>query len=185
MKPMILILSGVLIAGLAKWAWGQFWSFRAQSPYDYQGQLPQIDIRRHLLGPMVAEGVIFDFTGRVQSRFTGEMEGIWSGDTGQLKEIFTFSSGMVQNREWSLTLGADGQITGTAADIVGMANGRQIGSAVMLEYRLKLPETAGGYVIDVTDWMYLTEQGSIMNRAEFRKFGLKVGEMLATFRPVK
>jgi hypothetical protein len=31
--------------------------------------------------------------------------------------------------------------------------------------------------------MYLTSNGSIMNRSQFRKFGIKVAELVATMRP--
>ena len=49
-------------------------------------------------------------------------------------------------------------------------------------YRIRLEPEAGGHVLDVTDWMYLMENGAIMNRSEFRKFGVKVGELVATMR---
>ncbi len=52
-----------------------------------------------------------------------------------------------------------------------------------LDYRIRLPEQAGGHVLDVTDWMYLMENGAIMNRSQFRKFGIKVAELVATMRP--
>ena len=38
-------------------------------------------------------------------------------------------------------------------------------------------------MLDVTDWMYLMENGTIMNRSEMRKFGIKVAELIATIRP--
>jgi hypothetical protein len=31
--------------------------------------------------------------------------------------------------------------------------------------------------------MYLMENGAIMNRSQFRKFGIKVAELVATMRP--
>jgi hypothetical protein len=31
--------------------------------------------------------------------------------------------------------------------------------------------------------MYLMSNGSIMNRSQFRKFGIKVAELVATMRP--
>jgi len=37
----------------------------------------------------------------------------------------------------------------------------------------------------VTDWMYLTENGTVMNRSQFRKFGIKVAELVATMRRVE
>jgi len=57
-----------------------------------------------------------------------------------------------------------------------------MGSAVKLEYKLKLSQELGGHEINVIDWMHLMENGTIINRSEFRKFGVKVGELVATFR---
>jgi hypothetical protein len=36
--------------------------------------------------------------------------------------------------------------------------------------------------LDVTDWMYLMKNGTIMNRSQFRKFGITVAELVATIR---
>ena len=38
-------------------------------------------------------------------------------------------------------------------------------------------------MLTTTDWMYLGPNGAIVNRSQFRKFGLKVGELVATMRP--
>ena len=54
---------------------------------------------------------------------------------------------------------------------------------MLLKYRIRLAKDAGGHVLDVTDWMYLTDNGVIMNRSEMRKYGLKVAELVATIRP--
>ena len=53
----------------------------------------------------------------------------------------------------------------------------------MLRYKIVLPEDAGGHVLTVTDWMYLAENGAIINKSELRKFGFKVAELIATMRP--
>jgi hypothetical protein len=37
-------------------------------------------------------------------------------------------------------------------------------------------------VLDATDWMYLVDNGTIMNRSQFRKFGFTVAELVATMR---
>jgi len=52
-----------------------------------------------------------------------------------------------------------------------------------MNYRIRLEPQAGGHVLSVTDWMYLLDNGTLMNRSEFRKFGLKVAELVATLRP--
>ena len=59
----------------------------------------------------------------------------------------------------------------------------QKGPSVQLNYRIKLPESSGGHELDTVDWMYLVENGTIMNRSQFRKYGFKVAELVATMRP--
>lgn len=159
-------------------------SFQAQSPADYSGLGPQFDLRAHLSGPIQCEGVIFGPMGRVASRFVAEMEGTWDGNTGTLNEVFRYDSGSVQHRAWTLSLASTGDITATAADVVGAGTGRVEGPGVMLRYRIRLTPEAGGHILNVTDWMYLMENGTIINRSQFRKFGFKVAELVATMRPV-
>jgi hypothetical protein len=160
-------------------------SFAAQAPSDYAGKGPDFDLRRHLSGPLTCEGVIFGPTGRVTSRFVADMTGTWDGATGTLAEVFRYDSGTVQHRAWTLALAPDGKIAATAADVVGTGEGRVEGSGVLLSYRIRLTPEAGGHVLDVTDWMYLLENGAIMNRSQFRKFGIKVAELVATIRPAE
>ncbi|MDM7932583.1 DUF3833 domain-containing protein [Tabrizicola sp.] len=159
-------------------------SFQAQTPADYAGLGPQFDLRQHLSGPIQCEGMIYGPTGRVASRFVADMEGTWNGNIGTLSEVFRYDSGTVQHRAWTLALGNSGDITATAADVVGLGSGRVEGPGVMLRYRIRLTPEAGGHVLDVTDWMYLMDNGTIMNRSQFRKFGIKVAELVATMRRV-
>lgn len=158
-------------------------SFTAQKPQDYEGEVQQFDLRKHLNGSIECEGVIFGPFGRVSSRFVAEMDVTWDGNVGTMKERFHYDSGSVQNREWRLTVGNDGLIKAEASDVIGLGLGQQCGSAVQLKYRIKLAEEAGGHVLDTTDWMYLVDNGTIMNRSQFRKFGVKVAELVATMRP--
>jgi|GEM_PF-56246 len=160
-------------------------SFAGQRPEDYDGTGPAIDIRQHLAGPIVCEGVIYGPTGRVSSRFVADMHGSFDGDTGRLAEHFRYAGGNEQQREWRLTLTEGGSIRAEADDIVGTGTGWQRGSAVNLRYRIRLPENAGGWALDVTDWMYLLDNGTIFNRSQFRKFGIQVAELVATLRPAE
>ena len=54
-----------------------------------------------------------------------------------------------------------------------------------MRYKLRLAEDAGGHVLDVVDWLYLMENGTIVNRSQMRKFGIKVAELVASIRPVE
>ncbi len=175
-----LIGAGAVLAAL--WLINRRMGFRAQTPEDYIAG-PEFDIRNVLNGPLLCDGIIYGPTGRVSSRFVARFDAKWTGDTGVMREHFTYDSGSTQEREWRLSVGENGQISADADDLVGSGKGQQRGSGVQLTYTIRLPESAGGHALNVTDWMYLLENGTIMNRSQFRKFGIKVGELVATMRP--
>lgn len=171
----------LIVAGMAaKTLW---FSFRAQKPGDYADTGAAFSLRDNLSGRIACEGLIYGPTGRMTNSFTASMEGAWDGDTGTLSEDFTYSNGRKQQRKWYLRLGKGNRFTATADDIIGEAQGVISGSTVRMTYKIVLPRQAGGHVLSVTDWMYLTRDGVIMNRSEMRKFGLKVAELVATMRP--
>jgi glutamine cyclotransferase len=184
---MVMLLSyvaaGILITLGLIWAKGRYMSFAAQSPDDYAfGE--EFDIRKVLNGPLACEGIIYGPTGRVTSRFVARFDASWDGNTGVIKEVFNYDSGNVQHREWHLTLEDGGAIKADANDLVGTGRGQQSGNAVLLSYKIKLSDEAGGHVLDAQDWMYLMSNGTVMNRNQFRKFGFKVAELVATMRPM-
>lgn len=158
----------------------RFASFDAQTTNDYAALEPRIDLREHLNGPIRCEGVIYGPMGRVSSRFSANFNAKWDGNKGVMKEHFVYDTGSTQDREWRLELGNDGSIKADADDIVGEGTGQQAGSSIKLNYNLQLPKESGGHVLNVVDWMYLTPSGTIVNRSQFRKYGIKVGELIAT-----
>lgn len=183
MEILSYILLGAVTMAVLGYLKTRYFDFAGQLPEDYAAAPGEaFDLRTHLNGPITCEGVIYGPTGRVTSRFTGEFEAVWNGNRGVMKERFSYSDGTTQDREWQLTLGNDGRIRATAPDVVGEGTGRQSGPTVQLRYRIRLPESAGGHVLDTTDWMYLAPNGTIVNRSQFRKFGIKVAELVATMR---
>lgn len=183
MEILIVFVAGALLSLLLVWLRGRYLGFSAQTPADYAGLGPEFDLRRHLSGPILCEGVIYGPTGRVASRFVADMEARWDGNVGVMTEDFRYDSGATQRREWTLTLGNDGSIKATAPDVIGEGQGMAAGPGVQLKYRIRLPADSGGHVLDTTDWMYLVDNGTIINRSQFRKFGVKVAELVATMRP--
>ncbi len=180
MKILVVLPWLVILAMLAKTL---LFSFRSQSPEDYADTAPKVSLKSHLSGPIISEGVIFGPTGKVTNSFVAKMVGEWEGDTGTLSEEFTYSNGTRQSRKWFLKLGDDNKFTATADDIVGEAQGVVSGSTIKMNYQIVLPKASGGHTLSVTDWLYLTGNGVIMNRSELRKFGVKVAELVATMRP--
>lgn len=185
MNAIFAFLLGASLAAAFVWARTRFLGFRGQTPEDYAGTEQAFDLRRHLNGPMLCEGVIFGPTGRVSSRFVADFHATWDGDKGRMTERFRYCTGDIQEREWRLTILDNGRVRAEADDLVGNGEGRQSGSGVQLSYRIRLPEASGGHVLDAVDWMYLIENGTIVNRSQFRKYGIKVAELVATIRPAE
>lgn len=182
MTSTILILLGAAIVVALILVKARFASFMAQVPDDYSDG-PMLNMREVFNGPIECEGVIYGPTGRVTSRFEADFIASWDGNIGTVREEFRYDSGNVQHREWKFTLGNDGSMKAEAPDLVGVGTGQQHGSAVQLNYNIKLTDEAGGHVLAVNDWMYMTPNGNVMNRSQFRKFGIKVAELVATMRP--
>ena len=184
MTPTLTLFLGFILALALMAARSRFAGFLSQRPEHFRGKGPVLDLRRHLSGPILCEGVIYGPLGRVTSRFVADMHATWDGSTGTMTEDFRYDSGSVQHRVWTLRVGNDGVVHATAPDVEGEGTGRLEGPVLRLDYRIRLSEDAGGHVLNVTDWMYLMENGTIMNRSQFRKFGIKVAELVATMRPV-
>lgn len=182
MKILTILLFVILLAIVVR---QNFFSFKAQSPDDYADTSPPFVLQEHLSGQILSEGLIYGPMGRVTNSFVAEMRGEWDGNKGTLSEVFTYSNGQQQERKWFIVVGPDNTFTATADDIVGEAQGVISGSTAMLKYQIILPEHAGGHTLSVTDWLYLTQSGVVLNRSEFRKFGVKVAELVATMRPAE
>ena len=100
-----------------------------------------------------------------------------------MSEDFTYNDGSTQSREWTIVMGENGHFTTTAPDVPGQGRGVEAGSTAQIKYPIRLPDDVGGHVLKSVDWMYLTPTGTIMNRSQFRKFGFKVAELVATIHP--
>lgn len=172
-------------AGVVTLVWGlrRFTAdFPAQRPADYADDYKVLDMKTDLNGEMVCEGVIFGPMGRVTSSFVADFNVTWDGDTARVEEHFVYDDSSTQDREWTLKLGTNGTFTATAPDVPGVGKGRYSGSTIQIRYPIKLPQDVGGHTLQTVDWIYLTGQGTLINRSQFRKFGIKVAELVATIR---
>ena len=184
MSSVLALFIGSLLTLTLLFGLSRLIGFRTQKPGDFATNGPDFDMKTHLSGKILCEGVIYGPLGRVSSRFVADMVGTWDGNTGTLAETFRYDSGVVQERCWTLHVDDAGIIRADAPDLVGTGTGTQKGPAVQMLYKIKLDPSAGGHELNVIDWMYLMENGTIMNRSQFRKFGIPVAELIATMRKV-
>lgn len=180
----MMILLGMVLGLVIIWGLSQLMGFAGQKPENYAALTPAFDMRKHLDGDMLCEGMIYGPFGRVVSRFHARFTITWQGEIGRMVEDFKYDSGREQHREWALRVREDGSVEARADDVTGVGTGQVSGPCLSLKYRISLPKDAGGHWFDVTDWMYLVENGVIMNRSQFRRFGIKLAELVATIRPM-
>ena len=182
MTPLLWVLLGIGGALALVWLVSRGLGFGSQRPDHYAQSEPYFAVKDVLSGELLCDGVIYGPLGRVVSRFAADFDVRWDGNRGRMIEHFRYDSGNTQDREWWLELGDDGALKADASDLVDTGHGRQSGATLLMRYRIRLPDAAGGHVLNVTDWMYLTPDGVIVNRSQFRKFGIKVAELIATIR---
>lgn len=148
---------------------------------DYAQESPALELDRYFNGRVRAHGLFQKRGGEVVRRFTVVMDCRWEGNQGVLDETFTYSDGTTQRRIWRLTRHEGGRYTGTAGDVVGQAQGQTSGNAFRWNYTLRLPINGKEYDVQLDDWMFLMEDGVLLNRATMSKFGVTLGELLVAF----
>jgi hypothetical protein len=148
---------------------------------DYAAEKPTLDMRQYFSGTLDAYGLFTDRSGKVVKRFTVVMTCKWVGDTGTLDEDFSYSDGTKSRRVWTLVRTPDGKYTGTAADVIGTAQGEEKGNAFRWGYTLDLPVDGRNIEVQFDDWMYLMNDKVMLNKAVMSKFGVKLGEVTLSF----
>lgn len=167
MKKLILLMGVVMFLGSCG---GNKLSF-------YEGSKPEVDIKEYFNGSIKAWGIVQDWKGNVTRKFDIEMVGKWNGDEGVLEEEFKYYDGETQQRTWKIKKVAEDKYIGTAGDIIGEAKGKQKGNAVNWHYVMDLPVDETTYRIKFDDWMWLMNDGVLINRSYLKKFGITVAEL--------
>ncbi len=138
---------------------------------------PAFDIKSYFNGPIKAWGIIQDRNGNIISRFDIDLKGHWKKNIGTLEEDFHFYDGSTQKRVWTITKKSDTLYEGKAGDIIGKAEGKSYGNAAQWSYTMDVPVDGSTYRLKFDDWMWLMNDGVLMNRSYMKKFGITVAEI--------
>jgi len=147
------------------------------SIHSYEGTTPPLALEEYFKGPIKAWGIVQDRSGKVINKFDIVMVGTWEGNTGTLKEDFTYYDGKTQQRIWTIKKIAEGQYEGTASDILSTATGETRGNAAQWKYVMDLPVGGKTFRVTFDDWMFLMNDGVIINRSYIKKFGITWAEL--------
>lgn len=144
---------------------------------EYRDTTPELNLKTFFDGKLKVYGMVQDISGKMTRRFTADIDASWDGETGVLDEVFFFDDGERQTRIWTLNHLGNGRYTGTAGDVVGVAEGQIQGAAFQWQYVLTIPYNDGTMDVKLDDWLYLIAEDRLINRTTINKFGLQVGEI--------
>ena len=130
-----------------------------------------------------AYGVFIDRFGTVRRQFEVTVNGTLTPDGFILDEDFLYDDGEVEIRRWRVTKLGEGRYQGRCDDVVGVAEGVHKDNMLSWQYRFRLDMFGRKVTVAFDDVMLLHADGIMVNRAIVSKWGLKLGEVLLTFRP--
>ena len=150
-------------------------------PERYKNTEPSFLPEEYFLGKTRAWGMFQDRKGEVKRRFTVDLHGVIEGDELVLTENFAFDDGERSQRVWRISKTEKHRYEGRAEDVVGIATGLASGHAMNWQYDLLLEVSGRKWKVHFNDWMFLQEDGMLINRATMSKFGLRLGEVTIFF----
>lgn len=154
----------------------------AVDPAIYADEEPRMRIEEYFAGKTRGWGIVQDRSGEVIRRFVVDMHGTFEGDEFVLREDFRYDDGEIDHREWRVRVTGKHTYEGRAGDVNGVAHGEAYGNALNWHYSLNVKAGERTWALNFNDWMYLHEDGVLINRATFSRFGIRLGEVTITFR---
>ena len=148
---------------------------------DYRNNTPEFVLEDYFNGKTVAYGVFENRSGDVVNQFKVDITGSGEGDVLTLDEDFIYMDGKVDKRLWKINILPDGYYEGTTNGVIGVAKGRRAGNAFNWTYVFDLPVGDTSYKLKFDDWMFLQEDGVMINRAIVTKWGFRVGSVTLSF----
>ena len=151
-------------------------------PEDFAGRTPEFRIEDYFVGETRAWGMFQDRSGEVRRTFTVDIEGTWDGETLTLVEDFLYDDGETEQRVWRIAKTGEHAYEGTADGVVGVARGEAYGDAMNWRYVFDLDIGSRSIHVRFDDWLFLQEDGVVLNRATVSKLGVRLGEVTLAFQ---
>lgn len=148
----------------------------------FGGAGPSLDPVRFFTGHVRSWGVLEDRSGQPTDIVTTDCRGDAEGADGlHMVQTLLVGSDQPSVRDWHMRRVAPGQFEATANDVVGTAHGEASGRA--FHWRWTLATSPGNSLknVDLDQWWYLMDDGSMLNRTTIRKLGIILAEVSEHF----
>ncbi len=148
----------------------------------FAGSGPQLDPVRFFTGHVRSWGVIENRSGAPTSTLATQCDGTLEPD-GSLHMVqrLTYGDGEVKMRDWHMRRIAPGRFEATANDMVGTGHGESAGRAFHLHWALAAQPGDPFANVWLSQWMYLMDSGTVVNRTIISKLGVIVAEATEGF----
>lgn len=148
---------------------------------DYQDSKLPLDLFGYFEGQSRAWGMVQDYSGKKTRSFEVVIVGTVVENQLTLVEDFLFDDGEQSQRIWYIDKLPDGSYQGRASDVVGVAQGKEVGNAMFWSYDLVIPWDDSEIEVRLEDWLYRQDDTRVFNLAKIKKFGLEVGQITILF----
>lgn len=129
-------------------------------------------------------GAVFYRSGRLKTRFSVVASGRWDGITLTIEEYLRYESGEEHHRTFEIRKIDDARYTAHCGEFVGPSTIRRHQSGFQWRYRLKEnSKEAHRITLSADDRLFVCADGTILDHAVLRKFGVRVGDVFMTLRP--
>lgn len=139
-------------------------------------------LEEYFAGETTAYGIFEDRFGKVRRTFKVDITGTVENGVLTLDERFIYDDGERDTRVWTIDILGGGNYRGTAGDVPGYATGNVVGNAFNWKYKVDLKVGDSTWNVGFDDWMYLLEDGVLMNRAYVTRYGIEIGQVTIAFQ---
>ena len=145
---------------------------------------PAMDPVRFFTGHVRSWGVLEDRRGQPTSIVMTDCVGEAEGAEGlRMTQRLDMGDGKPVTRQWRMRRTGPGRFEATANDMVGTATGEAAGRAFHWTWTLALVPGNALKNVDMDQWWYLQDDGSMLNRTTIRKLGVIAAEVTEHFVP--
>ena len=139
-------------------------------------------LEEYFNGECRAKGVFENRFGRVTRHFDIQVDGTWDGTQLTLAESVFFKDGATDQRLWKIKKMGSHSYEGEANGIVGKARGSVVDQTFHWRYKLHLRLGKRKFLTTFDDWMWHSNDGTVINRATISKFGVTLGRTWLFFQ---
>jgi len=151
----------------------------------FRATAPTIDPIRFFTGHVVSWGVLENRSGQPTDVVTTDCIGESDGDTLRMTQRLTIGQDAPVTRTWQMRRAGPGRYEATANDMVGTATGEASGRAFHWSWTLATSPGNSLKNVEMDQWWYLLDDGSMLNRTTVRKLGVILIEVSEHFAPVR